>query len=141
MRINLPNARTFSQVFKKAIGVDIVENINGVTTDSREIQKGDLYISIKGENVDGNIFLNDVFKKGALCAIVSEKIPDSDGFQVTTEGVGYFFLKVYSAHTGILPDTNDAGLGAEFIDLNKIDEEIIEIIVSDLNEDFMVWDD
>ena len=82
MRINLPNARTFSQVFKKAIGVDIVENINGVTTDSREIQKGDLYISIKGENVDGNIFLNDVFKKGALCAIVSEEIPDSDGFQI-----------------------------------------------------------
>ena len=29
MRINLPNSRTFSKIFKKAIGADIVENING----------------------------------------------------------------------------------------------------------------
>ena len=82
MRINLPNSRTFSKIFKKAIGADIVENINGITTDSREIQKGDLYVAIKGENVDGNIFLNDVFKKGALCAIVSELMPNANGNQI-----------------------------------------------------------
>ena len=82
MRINVPNSRTFSKIFKKAIGADIVENINGITTDSREIQKGDLYVAIKGENVDGNIFLNDVFKKGALCAIVSELMPDVNGDQI-----------------------------------------------------------
>lgn len=82
MRINLPNSRTFSKIFKKAIGADIVENINGITTDSREIQKGDLYVAIKGENVDGNIFLNDVFKKGALCAIVSELMPNANGDQI-----------------------------------------------------------
>ena len=82
MRINLPNSRTFSKIFKKAIGVDINENINGITTDSREIQKGDLYVAIKGENVDGNIFLNDVFKKGALCAIVSELMPNVNGDQI-----------------------------------------------------------
>ena len=82
MRINLPNSRTFSKIFKKAIGADIVENINGITTDSREIQKGDLYVAIKGENVDGNIFLNDVFKKGALCAIVSKLVPNVDGDQI-----------------------------------------------------------
>ena len=82
MRINLPNSRTFSKIFKKAIGADIVENINGITTDSREIQKGDLYVAIKGENVDGNIFLNDVFKKGALCAIVSELMPNTNGDQI-----------------------------------------------------------
>ncbi len=82
MRINLPNSRTFSKIFKKAIGADIVENINGITTDSREIQKGDLYVAIKGENVDGNIFLNDVFKKGALCAIVSELVPNANGDQI-----------------------------------------------------------
>ena len=82
MRINLPNSRTFSKIFKKAIGADIVENINGITTDSREIQKGDLYVAIKGENVDGNIFLNDVFKKGALCAIVSELMPNANVDQI-----------------------------------------------------------
>ena len=82
MRINVPNSRTFSKIFKKAIGADIVENINGITTDSREIQKGDLYVAIKGENVDGNIFLNDVFKKGALCAIVSQLMPNANGDQI-----------------------------------------------------------
>ena len=31
---------------------------------------------------EGNIFLNDVFKKGALCAIVSELVPNANGDQI-----------------------------------------------------------
>ena len=53
MRITLPNSRTFSKVFEKAIGKSIDEKINGISTDSREVQKGDLYIAIKGEKVNG----------------------------------------------------------------------------------------
>ena len=74
MRINIPNSRTFSLVFEKATGKDISQEINGIATDSREIQKGDLYIAIKGERVDGSEFLDEVFKKGACCAIVSKII-------------------------------------------------------------------
>ena len=82
MRINIPNSRTFSLVFEKATGKDISQEINGISTDSREIQKGDLYISIHGERVDGSEFLDEVFKNGASCAIVSKIIPAINGFQI-----------------------------------------------------------
>ena len=82
MRINIPNSRTFSLIFKRATGKDISQEINGIATDSREIQKGDLYISIHGERVDGSEFLDEVFKNGASCAIVPKIIPAINGFQI-----------------------------------------------------------
>ena len=69
MRITLPNSRTFSKIFQKATGKSISEEINGIATDSREVQKGDLYIAIKGEKVDGSDFLGQVFENGATYAM------------------------------------------------------------------------
>ena len=40
--------------------------------DTRNIQKGDTYIAIKGEKFDGNIFWKDAFKNGADCVIVQD---------------------------------------------------------------------
>ena len=82
MRITLPNSRTFSNVFEKAIGKSIDEKINGISTDSREVQKGDLYIAIKGEKVNGNEFLKQVFENGASCAMVSKKQTSTTGKQI-----------------------------------------------------------
>ena len=47
--------------------------VYGVSTDSRTIQKGDLFIPLKGENFDGHDYLAQVDKKGAACAIVSQE--------------------------------------------------------------------
>ena len=82
MRITLPNSRTFSKVFQKATGKSITEKIIGIATDSREIKKGDLYIAIKGEKVDGNEFLDQVFDNGASCAMVSKKQTNNKGEQI-----------------------------------------------------------
>ena len=82
MRISLPNSRTFSKVFEKAIGKSIDEKINGISTDSREVQKGDLYIAIKGEKVNGYEFLEQVFENGAACAMVSKKQTSTTGKQI-----------------------------------------------------------
>ena len=38
--------------------------------DTREIQKGDTYIGIKGQNFDGNQFFIDALERGASCCIV-----------------------------------------------------------------------
>lgn len=43
------------------------------TKDTREINPGDTYIGIKGENFDGNLFYKDAFNKGAKCVILEEK--------------------------------------------------------------------
>ena len=82
MRITLPNSRTFSNVFEKAIGKSIGEKINGIATDSREIQKGDLYIAIKGEKFNGHEFLEQVFENGAAYAMVSKKQTSTTGKQI-----------------------------------------------------------
>ena len=42
---------------------DIIEYI---TTDSREVQKGDLYVAVNGERYDGNTFIYDAAQKGGL---------------------------------------------------------------------------
>lgn len=40
-----------------------------VTTDTRTIQKGDLFVPIKGEKFDGHDFLSQAFEKGAICCL------------------------------------------------------------------------
>jgi UDP-N-acetylmuramoyl-tripeptide--D-alanyl-D-alanine ligase len=49
-----------------------VNNFFGVSIDSRNIGKNILFIAIKGENTDGHKYIVDVFKKGAIAAMVSE---------------------------------------------------------------------
>jgi UDP-N-acetylmuramoyl-L-alanyl-D-glutamate--2,6-diaminopimelate ligase len=45
-----------------------------VTDDSRKVQPGSLFVAIKGDNFDGNDYIEDAIKKGAA-AIVSEEPP------------------------------------------------------------------
>lgn len=42
------------------------------TTNSKEVNKGDCFIAIKGENNNGNVYVEDAFKKGAAICIVDE---------------------------------------------------------------------
>jgi len=45
-----------------------------ISTDTREIKKGDLFIALKGRNFDGHNFLDEAFAKGAIAAIVSKPL-------------------------------------------------------------------
>ncbi len=56
-----------------SIGVDAV--IKNVVTDSRMVQKGDLFVAIKGENFDGDLFAQSALEKGA-CAVVVSRLCD-----------------------------------------------------------------
>jgi UDP-N-acetylmuramoyl-tripeptide--D-alanyl-D-alanine ligase len=44
-----------------------------VSTDSRSIRKGDLFIALRGEKFDGHDFIFKVAKQGAVAAVVDEK--------------------------------------------------------------------
>ena len=61
MRISLPNPTQFSKIFESALGKPLNIELTGIATDSREVQKGDLYIAISGDRVDGHLFLKEVF--------------------------------------------------------------------------------
>ncbi|KMT21403.1 UDP-N-acetylmuramoyl-tripeptide--D-alanyl-D-alanine ligase [Clostridium cylindrosporum] len=56
--------------------VNYKENIvvNGVSTDTRTINEGDLFVALKGENFNGNKFVSKAVENGAICAIVSEPV-------------------------------------------------------------------
>ena len=47
--------------------------LNGVSTDSRTIEPGQLFVALRGENFDGHDYLQAAFDRGAAAAVVSAK--------------------------------------------------------------------
>ncbi len=43
----------------------------GVSTDTRTLQAGDLFVALSGESFDGHAYVANAFDKGAVAAIVS----------------------------------------------------------------------
>src|ERR1700716_38672 len=54
--------------------------VSKVSTDSRTIKPGELFVALRGENFDGHKFVEEVASKGAAAAIVDlnwkGKVPD-----------------------------------------------------------------
>ena len=48
-----------------------------VTTDTRQLAPGDLFVALRGENFDGHAFLNEACRAGAAGALVTEPQPVS----------------------------------------------------------------
>ena len=46
--------------------------VQGFSRDSREIEKGDIYVGIRGENFDGNTYCVQALESGAMGCIVEE---------------------------------------------------------------------
>lgn len=43
--------------------------VTGVTIDSRMVKEGDLFIPFRGESTNGHRYVEDAFKKGAVCSL------------------------------------------------------------------------
>ena len=72
MRIDISNSTDISYVIFDLYGVQIKNTIGGITTDSRILMKGDIYIAIEGENNDGHNYLNQVDALNASAVIVAK---------------------------------------------------------------------
>ena len=46
-------------------------SVNGITTDTRKIGKGDVFVALKGERFDGHDYLGDAVRDGASALVVS----------------------------------------------------------------------
>ena len=55
--------------------------VTGVSTDTRTIQQGDLYVAVKGERFDGNDFIHQAIENGAA-AVLSDRKDGADGYSV-----------------------------------------------------------
>ena len=47
---------------------------SGVTTDSRAIAAGDLFVALRGERFDGNEYVEEAFRRGAAAALTSRHV-------------------------------------------------------------------
>ncbi|MDB9496853.1 UDP-N-acetylmuramoyl-tripeptide--D-alanyl-D-alanine ligase [Spirulina major CS-329] len=50
--------------------------ITGITTDTRSLEPGNLFVALQGENFDGHTFLGVAQERGAIAAIVQTPVPD-----------------------------------------------------------------
>jgi UDP-N-acetylmuramoyl-tripeptide--D-alanyl-D-alanine ligase len=50
------------------------ETVTGVCTDSRKVQRGDLFVALKGERFDGHEFVTEAVAKGAVAVMVQRPI-------------------------------------------------------------------
>lgn len=57
---------------KELKGNDAVE-ITGITTDSRQVNRGDLFIALRGFTVDGHKYINSAIERGAAAVLVEIK--------------------------------------------------------------------
>ncbi len=62
-------------------GNDSIE-INHLQNDSRKVEKGDVFVCIKGAGFDGHDFVNDVYVKGAAAVVVMEEVAAPDALTV-----------------------------------------------------------
>lgn len=51
-------------------------HITSISTDSRDCDKGTLFVALKGDRFDGHNFITDVAKAGAACALC-ERLPEN----------------------------------------------------------------
>lgn len=71
--ISLQLSQINSALNGKLIGNDIT--ISSVSTDTRSLVAGDLFIALSGDNFDANTFLTKAIELGASAAIVTKKQP------------------------------------------------------------------
>lgn len=64
------SAKDLSKTFQQSVNYGICD----IATDSREAKNGDLFVAIKGENVDGHNFVKQALDNGAAVALVEHDV-------------------------------------------------------------------
>lgn len=66
----------------KRTGENVI--VKGISTDTRNIEDGELFIALKGPNFDGHKFVQEALNKGAIACLVSSDIQDKNAV-ITTD--------------------------------------------------------
>ena len=53
--------------------LNLAQSVTGISTDSREIESGELFLALKGLNFDGHKFVEAALEKGACAAVVERE--------------------------------------------------------------------
>ena len=58
----------------KLLGTPLDLKVKGVSIDSRTLEKGELFLALKGPSFDGHDFIEEALKRGASSFVVEKKI-------------------------------------------------------------------
>ena len=102
------------QCHGKLIGENIDINIAGISTDTRSLNEGDVYVALVGEFFDGHHYINTAINKGASAVIVEKESSDCSVPQLvcsdTKKALGYLAGLVRSRFQGqVLALTGSVG--------------------------------
>jgi UDP-N-acetylmuramoyl-L-alanyl-D-glutamate--2,6-diaminopimelate ligase len=67
------------KVSLQASSGDMNMPVAGVQFDSRMVEKGDLFVAVKGTHVDGHAFIQNAIEKGAVAIVSQEPIEPAEG--------------------------------------------------------------
>jgi len=65
MRVQIANKTMFNKALSSLFPQLQLSRVNGFTIDSRLVENGDVYLPLKGENVDGHDFISQAISNGA----------------------------------------------------------------------------
>lgn len=54
--------------------INVLTNLSGVSTDTRQIKPGDLFVCLRGDHFDAHDFVDQALEKGALAAITEKEV-------------------------------------------------------------------
>ena len=68
-------SQLLSQVRYEVIQGTVHTRVAGVTNDTRDLKRGDVYVCIEGYDTDGHRFVPEAVKKGAPAIVTAKEIP------------------------------------------------------------------
>ena len=86
MRVSDIEAALSSHGLLAGINGELPENCRGVSDDSRKVERGELFIAVRGWDSDGHDFLDAAAERGACAAIVEDPTRTSLPTLVVREG-------------------------------------------------------
>ena len=96
------NGRILKEKFKEfEIYGNLDAEFHSIKTDSRKVDKGDLFVALKGENTDGHEFVLDALKNGAVGVIVEKEVKVPEGtLVIKAQDAREAFAKISSLYFG-----------------------------------------
>ena len=70
MNLTIEDVLATSYVSARNVAKLVGRKFTGVSTDSRSVRRGELFVALRGGNFDGNRFVADAFRRGAAAAVV-----------------------------------------------------------------------
>ena len=66
--------------------VQASQSIAGVVIDSRQVALNSLFVALPGERIDGHLFVEDAFRRGAIAAIIDQPVAGCEAEYVIEAG-------------------------------------------------------